>query len=53
MKKLKVGVVGVGRLGKEHARLYALLPGVELAGVADVDGARAKDAEWDRWLSRL
>ncbi len=42
MKKLKVGVVGVGRLGKEHARLYALLPGVELVGVADVDGARAK-----------
>lgn len=43
MKKLKVGVIGVGRLGKEHARLYSLLPGVELAGVADIDYERAKD----------
>ena len=43
MKKIKVGVVGVGRLGKEHARLYSLLPGVELVGVADPDVERVKD----------
>ena len=38
---LRVGVVGVGYLGRFHARIYSSLPGVSLAGVADVDGARA------------
>ncbi len=43
MKKIKVGVVGVGRLGKEHARLYSLLSGVDLVGVVDANYERAKD----------
>ena len=30
-------------MGKEHARLYSLLPGVELMGVADIDYERAKE----------
>jgi UDP-N-acetylglucosamine 3-dehydrogenase len=34
---LKVGVIGVGAMGKNHARLYSELPGVELIGVADVN----------------
>jgi predicted dehydrogenase len=33
--KLRVGVVGVGYLGKFHARIYAGLPDVELVGVVD------------------
>lgn len=33
----------MGRLGREHARLYALLPGAELVGVADINRRRAKD----------
>ena len=40
---LRVGVVGVGYLGRFHARIYAALPGVKLIGVADVDSARAHD----------
>ncbi len=36
-EKLRVGVVGVGHLGKEHARVYASLPGVRLVGVVDTD----------------
>ena len=32
---VKVGVVGVGALGKHHARIYSELSGVELVGVAD------------------
>ena len=36
-----VGVVGVGALGQHHARIYAGLAGARLAGVYDVDGARA------------
>lgn len=34
---IKVGVVGVGHLGKEHVRIYSSLPGCELAGVHDID----------------
>ncbi len=37
MGKLKVGVVGVGHLGKIHARIYDELPSVELVAVADID----------------
>ena len=35
MKKLRVAVVGIGRLGKEYARIYAELPGAELIGFCD------------------
>jgi len=39
---IPVGVVGVGHLGRHHARLYAGLPGVRLVGVADHDFERAQ-----------
>jgi predicted dehydrogenase len=43
MEKIKVGVVGVGYLGKYHAEKYALMDDVELVGVADIipDNAHA------------
>jgi predicted dehydrogenase len=34
---LRVGVVGVGVMGSNHARVFASLPGVQLVGVADPD----------------
>ncbi len=34
---LRVGVVGVGIMGSNHARVFADLPGVRLVGVADPD----------------
>jgi UDP-N-acetylglucosamine 3-dehydrogenase len=34
---LRVGVVGVGVMGSNHARVFADLPGVRLVGVADPD----------------
>src|SRR6266508_6590069 len=34
---LRVGVVGVGVMGSNHARVFADLPGVKLVGVADPD----------------
>jgi len=41
MKRLRMAVVGVGHLGKEHARVLAGLPDVELVGVADVNHEQA------------
>lgn len=35
MNKVRIGVVGVGHLGKEHARILSTMEGVELAGIAD------------------
>lgn len=40
---LRLGVVGVGYLGRFHARIYADMPDVELVGVVDVDAARAQE----------
>ena len=42
MARLRLAVIGVGHLGKEHARILASLPGVELAGVADANPAQAQ-----------
>ena len=39
---LKVGVIGVGHLGKHHARIYSELDGVRLVGVADIISERAE-----------
>ena len=43
MRKVKVGVVGVGHLGQHHARIYSQMPGVELVGVVDINERRAKE----------
>jgi predicted dehydrogenase len=40
-RPVRVGVVGVGYLGRFHALIYSRLDGVELVGVADTDAARA------------
>ncbi len=40
---LRVAVVGVGHLGRHHARILASLPGVELVAVVDTNRARAAD----------
>ena len=42
MSNLKVGVVGVGHIGREHARIYSQLPGVEFVGLYDLDGQVAE-----------
>ncbi|MGX9727049.1 MAG: Gfo/Idh/MocA family oxidoreductase [Candidatus Electronema sp. VV] len=41
-KMIRIGVIGVGYLGRFHAQKYAAMDGVELIGVADVDPARAE-----------
>ncbi len=42
MPRLRMAVVGVGHLGKEHARILAGLPDVELVGVVDVNNEQAQ-----------
>ncbi|MBI5409870.1 MAG: Gfo/Idh/MocA family oxidoreductase [Nitrospirae bacterium] len=40
---LNVGVIGVGSIGKHHARIFSNLEGVRLAGIVDTDFARARE----------
>jgi predicted dehydrogenase len=39
----RVAVIGVGHLGKHHARIYAGMDSVELAGVVDIQQLRAEE----------
>ncbi len=39
---LRCGVIGVGRMGRHHARLYTQLEGADLVGVVDRDPERCK-----------
>ncbi len=47
-QKLRVGVVGIGYLGKFHAEKYALIPEAEIVGLADLFPEKAKE-----WADRL
>lgn len=41
--RIRCGVAGVGSLGQHHARIYASLPGAELAGIFETSDARAEE----------
>src|SRR5437763_11784154 len=43
MKKLRVGVAGVGHIGSNHARIYSELPKAEFVALFDIDPARADE----------
>ncbi|MCB9890794.1 MAG: Gfo/Idh/MocA family oxidoreductase [Planctomycetes bacterium] len=45
----RIAVVGVGHLGKHHARLLAAMPSADLVGVVDTNPDTARDVgeEWD------
>ncbi|HET6419517.1 MAG TPA: Gfo/Idh/MocA family oxidoreductase [Geobacteraceae bacterium] len=43
MKKTRVGVIGVGYLGKFHAEKYSLHPDADLVGVVDIDDAKCAE----------
>ena len=42
-RTVKVAVIGVGHLGQHHARIYAELPGVDLAAVVDISEGRRRE----------
>ncbi|HUL76899.1 MAG TPA: Gfo/Idh/MocA family oxidoreductase [Vicinamibacteria bacterium] len=41
--ELRAGVIGVGALGRHHARVWAAIPGARLVGVVDTDASRAAE----------
>src|SRR5438309_6269872 len=41
MDRVRVGVIGVGQIGKSHVEGYSKIEGVEIAAVADVNEAEA------------
>lgn len=45
MKKIRAAVIGIGHLGKEHARIYHELEQVDLIAVCDKDRSKAEIAE--------
>lgn len=42
--KIRVGVVGVGPMGRHHLRIYDFLKGTEVVAVVDTDRRRASEA---------
>jgi predicted dehydrogenase len=60
MKKLRVGVIGVGTMGQRHCRVYAAMRDVDLVGVSDQNAtlgcrvAENHDTTWyENWLHLL
>ena len=41
-KTVRIGLIGLGRMGQNHLRVLSLLKGVELAFIADADAAVAR-----------
>lgn len=54
MKKLKIGIIGVGRLGYEHAcNIATRVPGSELVAICDGNLARAKEVAQELGVSAV
>src|SRR6266542_2776052 len=43
MMSLRIAVIGVGHLGRHHARILSTLPGVDLVAVVDTNESRARE----------
>ena len=41
-RTIRVGLIGVGQIGKSHVDKYANMPGVEMVAVADLNQAEAQ-----------
>ena len=42
MDKIRIGIIGVGQIGKHHLREYAKIPGAEIVAAADVNEAELR-----------
>lgn len=45
MKEIRIGIIGLGRWGPNHARVFAQLPGCRVTAVADGQASRRRDWE--------
>lgn len=59
MARLRAGLIGLGMMGRQHARVLGSLPGVDLVAVADpggdlhqVSGGRPIEADVDSLIAR-
>ncbi len=52
MRRLNVGVIGVGHLGEYHVQKYKNIPSVNLVGVVDIDRKRAREIG-ERYNTRI
>ncbi|TJY42876.1 Gfo/Idh/MocA family oxidoreductase [Cohnella pontilimi] len=44
MEKVRIGIIGVGQIGKMHLQQYAAIPGAEVVAVCDINEAEARRA---------
>jgi len=42
MDRIRIGIIGVGQIGKSHVNNYAKIPGAEMVAVADLNEVEAK-----------
>ena len=50
---MRVGIVGVGRMGVEHLKSFALVPGVDVVAVSDVSTERAHQVAGAHGIERV
>src|SRR5690349_895470 len=50
--KVKVGVIGVGQIGKRHVASYAAMPNVEIVALADLNEAEVKRVAAEHGIAR-
>src|SRR4029453_16653068 len=50
--KVKVGVIGVGQIGKRHVAGYAEMPNVEIVAIADLNEAEVKRVAAEHGIAR-
>jgi len=41
MEKIRIGMIGVGQIGKQHVRNYQQIEGAQIVAIADIDEAEA------------
>ncbi|MBO1005333.1 Gfo/Idh/MocA family protein [Pseudogracilibacillus auburnensis] len=42
MRKIRIGIIGVGLIGKSHLHNYSSIPGAEIVAVCDINGEEAQ-----------
>ena len=52
-EKTRIGIIGVGQIGKGHVRTYMGMPHVEIAAVADVNEAEANRVAAENGIAKV